>query len=119
MRRLRKAEIDFGVITNRNSVGFAGDMQRVKESEYLKRIKGIENLNLEGIQVNFSKRFSGIPSVTLSAAGTNQNVVAENVTTTGFRLILSDEAGFDSDKNADSFQVHYHAIFIFKSDAGY
>ena len=119
MQKFRKAEVDFGVVTNKNTTGFAGDVNSLRENDYLLRLLGIEEENLEGIRVNFSRRFSGIPSVTLSAAGTNQNVIAENVTPTGFTLLLSDDAGFDSDMNADSFQVHYHAIYIFKSDAGY
>jgi hypothetical protein len=56
----------------------------------------------------FEKKMEGTPNVTLIAIKSNQNVIAVNVSTTGFDLIISDNGM--SEPNT-SFEVHYQAIF--------
>ncbi len=59
--------------------------------------------------ITFEKAMEGTPTVTLTPIESNQNVIAANVTSSGFDLILSlDGVG---DPNA-TFKVHYQAIFL-------
>lgn len=59
--------------------------------------------------VVFEKRMSGVPTVQVIAVGSNQNVIAANVSSTGFDIILSLDGTGDPDT---TFKVHYQAIFL-------
>lgn len=59
--------------------------------------------------VIFEKEMEGNPTVTVTPIETNQNVIAVNVTSSGFDIILSlDGIG----EPGETFKVHYQAIFI-------
>lgn len=59
--------------------------------------------------VVFEKKMEGVPTVTVMSVGSNQNVIATNVSSAGFDLILS--LGGTGDPTA-TFDVHYQAIFL-------
>jgi len=58
--------------------------------------------------VVFEKQMEGVPTVNLISVGSAQNVIATNVTSSGFDIILSLDG--TNDKNA-SFDIHYTAIY--------
>lgn len=58
--------------------------------------------------VVFEKQMEGVPTINLISVGSAQNVIAANVTSTGFDIILSLDG--TNDKNA-TFDVHYTAIY--------
>lgn len=59
--------------------------------------------------VVFEKQMEGVPTVNVVAVGSAQNVIAANVTSSGFDIILSVDGTGDKEK---TFQVHYTAIFL-------
>ena len=59
--------------------------------------------------VLFEKKMDGVPTVTVTPIDVNQNVIAANVTSTGFNLIISIDGTSDP---VTSFKVHYQAIFL-------
>lgn len=59
--------------------------------------------------VSFEKKMDGIPTVTVTPIDANQNVIAANVTSTGFNLIISIDG---ISEPVSSFKVHYQAIFL-------
>jgi hypothetical protein len=73
---------------------------------------GIETVSTSQVSprsITFEKKMEGTPSITLTPIESNQSVIAVNVTSAGFDIILSlDGTG---DPNA-TFKVHYQAIFL-------
>ena len=59
--------------------------------------------------VVFEKQMEGIPTVNVVAIDSAQNVIAANVTSSGYDIILSLDGTGDKEK---TFQVHYTAIFL-------
>ena len=59
--------------------------------------------------VVFEKKMEGVPTVNVVAVNSAQNVIAANVTSTGFDIILSVDGTGDKET---TFQVHYTAIFL-------
>ena len=59
--------------------------------------------------VTFEKQMEGNPTVTLTPINSNQNVIAVNVTSIGFDIILSLDGVGDP---TATFDVHYQAIFL-------
>jgi len=59
--------------------------------------------------VVFEKRMDGVPTVTVMAIGSSQNVIATNVSSGGFDIILSLDGTSDPTK---TFTIHYQAIFV-------
>ena len=59
--------------------------------------------------VVFEKQMEGVPTVNIVAVGSSQNVIATNVTSSGFDIILSVDGTGDMNT---TFQVHYTAIFL-------
>ena len=113
MAKFRKAQVEFGK---------ASVEARENNNSYIKWWREINKQDYKNheLKIEFKKRFDGIPCVTLSAVGTNQNVIAENVTPTGFSIILSDEAGFNDKSDAAFYQIHWHAVYVFQDiSSGY
>ena len=59
--------------------------------------------------ITFEKKMDGVPTITVTPIDINQNVIAANVTSTGFDLIISIDGTSDP---VTSFKVHYQAIFL-------
>ena len=57
----------------------------------------------------FEKKMEGIPTITTMVVGSSQNVIAANVTSSGFDIILSLDGTGDMN---ETFTVHYQAIFL-------
>jgi len=60
--------------------------------------------------VTFQKKMATPPNITLRVVKSNKTALAENITPTGFTLIISDD-GLDNEET--SFEVHYHAIRVY------
>tara|TARA_B100000282_G_C31535881_1_gene400640 strand:- start:175 stop:438 length:264 start_codon:yes stop_codon:yes gene_type:complete len=60
------------------------------------------------ISVLFEKRFSAVPIVTLCLVGDNKESVAENVTPTGFDIVISDTG----QNNQADFKVDFQAFNV-------
>lgn len=61
--------------------------------------------------VVFKEQMEGVPTVNVIAVDSAQNVIATNVTSTGFDIILSEDGPGTHEANK-TFQVHYTAIFL-------
>tara|TARA_B100001057_G_C22757518_1_gene914404 strand:- start:756 stop:1016 length:261 start_codon:yes stop_codon:yes gene_type:complete len=74
-------------------------------------VGSIDSSNYPGqhkISVLFEKKFSAVPIVTLCLIGDNKESVAENVSTVGFDLVISD-TGQSSGTN---FKVDFQAFNV-------
>ena len=107
MAKFRKAQIEYGKAsfnTKDNKTQYSGSWRERNK---------LDNKDHE-IDVSFRKKFDGIPNVILSPMGSNQSVIAENVTPYGFTIILSDEAGFMLESDAEFYEIHWHATYVFQ-----
>lgn len=59
--------------------------------------------------ITFEKQMEGNPVVVLTPIDSNQNVIAVNVTSTSFDIILSLDGTGEPE---ETFQVHYIATFL-------
>ena len=60
--------------------------------------------------VTFEKKFSAVPIINLCVIGSNKESLAENVTTSGFDLVVSDTGqGIDG-----TFRVDFHAFNVIR-----
>ena len=65
----------------------------------------------ETYQVTFEKIFKGSPQVHCTVENSNKKAIAQNVSSTGFELIISDSGFGDTDLESTIY-VHYYAVFI-------
>ena len=63
------------------------------------------------ISVLFENKFSAVPIITLCVINDNKESLAENVTTTGFDLVISDTGQTNS---AGTFRVDFQAFNVIR-----
>ena len=76
-------------------------------------VGSIESVDYPGeykIPVVFEKKFSAVPIVTVCVIGSNKESIAENVTTEGFDLIISDTGQDDN----SVFKVNFQAFNVIR-----
>ena len=73
-------------------------------------IKGLDYPGQHVISVTFEKKFSAVPIVNLCVVGDNKESLAENVTTSGFDIIISDTGH----TLLNNFRIDFHAFNVIR-----